>query len=185
MSSGIHVLQRTNKLSLVGVIADPVRLNSHLPSIVCRRREAGLIENERESQRAVLDLSEVGAGDVALVGGQCAIGRSVRALVPRVGGAVDALRPPAKNIADLQTDVGVRLRELLRKLITPNQGTHLSVVRRARSCSIIPCRQSYEAIMEAYQASAIDWGACRSSRTLFGDGERSPEASFAGQQTRF
>ena len=44
----------------------------------------------KASERLVLDLSEVGAGDVAIVGGKCAsLGELYRMLVPRGVRAVD------------------------------------------------------------------------------------------------
>src|ERR1700693_5347480 len=64
----------------------------------------------------VLDLSEVGAGDVQLVGGKCAsLGELFRALVPRGVRAVDGFSTTSESYRlPLQTNsLGKRLRELM------------------------------------------------------------------------
>src|SRR6186997_1642624 len=70
----------------------------------------------KPSKPLVLNLSEVGAGDVELVGGKCAsLGELFRALLPRGVRAVDGFATTSESYRLLlQTNgLGKRLRELM------------------------------------------------------------------------
>jgi phosphoenolpyruvate synthase/pyruvate phosphate dikinase len=56
--------------------------------------------NRQQSEPLVLDLSKVGAGDVALVGGKCAsLGELFRSLVPRGVRSLDGFATTSEAIA--------------------------------------------------------------------------------------
>lgn len=143
---------------------------------------------ESRNDALVLDLSEVGAGDVALVGGKGAsLGELLRALRPRGVRAVDgfAITSSAYRLL-LQTDnLESRLRELLEGL-DPNDVTRLARVgKQARTLMLetkFPLAVRDE-ILRSYEQLSERVGrkcevAVRSSATA----EDLPDASFAGQQ---
>ncbi len=136
----------------------------------------------------VLDLSEVGAGDVALVGGKCAsLGELFCALTPQGVRAVDGFTTTSEAYCLLlQTDgLGLRLRELLRDLDHTDIKALNTAGREARALMLdtpLPPKV-HEAIIGAYRRLGDRLGripevAVRSSATA----EDLPEASFAGQQ---
>lgn len=138
--------------------------------------------------RIVLDLSEVGAGDVALVGGKGAsLGELLRALVPRGIRAVEgfAITSDAYRQLLATNALGERLRELLAGLNPEDIKLLNAVGRGARALMLdtpLPPAVN-EAILEAYDRLCQRNGrvcevAVRSSATA----EDLPEASFAGQQ---
>ena len=136
----------------------------------------------------VLDLSEVGAGDVALVGGKCAsLGELFCTLTPQGVRAVDGFTTTSEAYCLLlQTDgLGLRLRELLRDLDHTDIKALNTAGREARALMLdtpLPPKV-HEAIIGAYRRLGDRLGripevAVRSSATA----EDLPEASFAGQQ---
>jgi pyruvate,water dikinase len=136
----------------------------------------------------VLDLIEVGAGDVQLVGGKCAsLGELFRALAPRGVRAVDGFATTSEAYRMLlQTNgLGERLRELMRGLDHNDLNALNDAGREARALMLdtpLP-RAVDEAITEAYERLCDRLGrtpevAVRSSATA----EDLPDASFAGQQ---
>lgn len=136
----------------------------------------------------VLDLSEVGAGDVELVGGKCAsLGELFRALVPRGVRAVDGFSTTREAYRLLlETDgLGKRLRELMSGLEHEDLKALNKAGREARALMLdtpLPAAV-HEAIVVAYRQL------CERTRSSFEVAVRSsataedlPDASFAGQQ---
>ncbi|MFN2511525.1 MAG: phosphoenolpyruvate synthase [Pyrinomonadaceae bacterium] len=142
----------------------------------------------KPSKPLVLDLSEVGAGDVELVGGKCAsLGELFRALVPRGVRAVDgfATTSEAYRLLLKTAGLGERLRELMRGLDHNDIRALNDAGREARALMLdtpLP-KEVDQAILDAYRRLCQRLGrtpevAVRSSATA----EDLPDASFAGQQ---
>ena len=142
----------------------------------------------KTSKPLVLDLSEVGAADVELVGGKCAsLGELFRALVPRGVRAVDGFATTSEAYRLLlKTDgLGERLRELMRGLDHNDIRALNDAGREARALMLdtpLP-KEVDQAILGAYRRLCQRLGrtpevAVRSSATA----EDLPDASFAGQQ---
>ncbi len=136
----------------------------------------------------VLDLSEVGADDVALVGGKCAsLGELFRALRPRGVRCVDGFATTSEAYRLLlNTDgLGTRLRELMEGLDHEDIKALNAAGREARALMLdtpLPAEVN-DAILEAYKRLCERTHrscevAVRSSATA----EDLPDASFAGQQ---
>jgi pyruvate, water dikinase len=136
----------------------------------------------------VLDLNEVGASDVPLVGGKCAsLGELFRALTPNGVRAVDGFATTCEAYRLLlESDgLGKRLRELMNGLEHEDLKALNRAGRQARALMLdtpLP-RQVHEAIINSYRRLSDRVGrtcevAVRSSATA----EDLPEASFAGQQ---
>jgi pyruvate,water dikinase len=165
-------------------------------------RSATLIESERDEVQAiwgqlnamgkpkalVLDLSEVGAADVQLVGGKCAsLGELFRNLVPRGVRAVDGFATTSESyrLLLLTNGLGDRLRELMNGLDHNDIRALNGAGREARALMLdtpLPA-QVNDAILDAYRRLCKRLGrkpevAVRSSATA----EDLPDASFAGQQ---
>ena len=136
----------------------------------------------------VLDLNEVGAGDVQLVGGKCAsLGELYQALKPRGVRAVDGFATTSEAYRLLlETDgLGARLRDLMKGLDHNDIRALNEAGKQARALMLdTPLPTSvHEAIVDAYRrlcerANGKPEVAVRSSATA----EDLPEASFAGQQ---
>lgn len=136
----------------------------------------------------VLDLGEVGAGDVELVGGKCAsLGELFRSLAPQGVRAVDGFATTSEAYRLLiETDgLGKRLRELMDGLEHDDLKALNKAGREARALMLdTPLPPSvHESIIIAYRRLCERIGrssevAVRSSATA----EDLPEASFAGQQ---
>lgn len=142
----------------------------------------------KTSTPLVLDLSEVGADDVSLVGGKCAsLGELFRSLVPRGVRAVDGFATTSEAYRLLLDTNGLRqrLRDLLDGL-DHNDVRALNVAgREARALMLdTPLPQEVnDAILAAFRRLCQRLGrtaevAVRSSATA----EDLPDASFAGQQ---
>jgi pyruvate,water dikinase len=138
--------------------------------------------------RFVLDLTEVGSNDVALVGGKGAsLGELLRALEPQGVRAVEgfAITSDAYRALLSTNNLGGRLRNLLCDLNPENIKALNSVGREARALMLdtpLPAAIS-DAIDVAYKQLCERRGricavAVRSSATA----EDLPDASFAGQQ---
>ena len=136
----------------------------------------------------VLDLSEVGADDVALVGGKCAsLGELFRALTSRGVRSVDGFATTSEAYHMLlQTDgLRDRLRELMAGLDHEDIRALNTAGREARALMLdtqLP-REVNDSILEAYRRLCERTHrscevAVRSSATA----EDLPDASFAGQQ---
>ena len=140
------------------------------------------------SKVLVLDLSEVGAGDVQLVGGKCAsLGELFRALVPRGVRAVDGFATTSEAYHLLLQTNGLRdrLRELLDGLDHNDLHALNAAGRQARVLMLdTPLPDNVNAaILDAFRRLCERLGrtpevAVRSSATA----EDLPDASFAGQQ---
>jgi pyruvate,water dikinase len=141
--------------------------------------------------KLVLDLSEVGADDVALVGGKCAsLGELFRALVPKGVRALDgfATTSEAYRLHLDSNRLESRLREILQTLDPDDNHSLKDVGHRARTAVLEtplppPLR---DAVLEGYQrlearAHRNCEVAVRSSATA----EDLPDASFAGQQDTY
>ncbi len=136
----------------------------------------------------VLDLGEVGAGDVELVGGKCAsLGELFRSLAPQGVRAVDgfATTSEAYRLLIESDGLGKRLRELMDGLEHDDLKALNKAGREARALMLdTPLPASvHESIIHAYRRLCERIGrscevAVRSSATA----EDLPEASFAGQQ---
>jgi len=136
----------------------------------------------------VLDLGEVGAGDVQLVGGKCAsLGELFRSLAPQGVRAVDgfATTSEAYRLLIESDGLGKRLRELMDGLEHDDLKALNKAGREARALMLdTPLPASvHESIIHAYRRLCERIGrscevAVRSSATA----EDLPEASFAGQQ---
>jgi len=142
----------------------------------------------KPSKPLVLDLSEVGAGDVQLVGGKCAsLGELFRALLPRGVRAVDgfATTSEAYRLLLKSAGLGERLRELMSGLDHNDIRALNAAGREARALMLdtpLP-KEVDQAILGAYRklCQRLDRTpevAVRSSATA----EDLPDASFAGQQ---
>jgi pyruvate, water dikinase len=142
----------------------------------------------KTSKPLVLDLSEVGAGDVELVGGKCSsLGELFRALVPRGVRAVDgfATTSEAYRLLLKTAGLGERLRELISGLDHNDIRALNHAGREARALMLdtpLP-KEVDQAILGAYRRLCQRLGrtpevAVRSSATA----EDLPDASFAGQQ---
>ncbi len=140
------------------------------------------------SRPLVLDLSEVGAGDVEIVGGKCAsLGELFRALSPRGVGSVDgfATTSEAYRLLIQTNGLSKRLRELMNGLDHHDIRALNAAGREARGLMLdtpLP-REVDQAILDAYERLCQRLGrtpemAVRSSATA----EDLPDASFAGQQ---
>jgi len=142
----------------------------------------------KDATPLVLDLSEVGAGDVQLVGGKCAsLGELFRALAPRGVRAVDgfATTSEAYRLLLETNGLGKRLRQLMKGLDYEDLNALNVAGREARALMLdTPLPPAvHEAIIGAYRRLSARIGrscevAVRSSATA----EDLPEASFAGQQ---
>ena len=142
----------------------------------------------QNSTPLVLDLNEVGAGDVELVGGKCAsLGELFHTLAPQGVRAVDgfATTCEAYRLLIESDGLGKRLRELMNGLNHEDLKALHSAGREARALMLdTPLPSSvHDAIISAYQRLTDRVGrncevAVRSSATA----EDLPEASFAGQQ---
>jgi pyruvate,water dikinase len=141
------------------------------------------------SDKFVLDLSEVGAGDVALVGGKCAsLGELFRELTTQGVRAVDGFSTTSHAYNQLLDTGGLRdrLKKLLKNLDVNDLDELARVGAEARQMMLdTPFPKEVEAaIIEAYSRLAERSGkrncevAVRSSATA----EDLPDASFAGQQ---
>jgi pyruvate,water dikinase len=137
----------------------------------------------------VLDFSQVGAGDVALVGGKCSsLGELFRELTTQGVRAVDGFSTTS-DAYHLLLDTGglrARLKKLLKGLDVDNLDELARVGNEARSMMLeTPFPKDVEAaIIESYKRLGQRIGkktfevAVRSSATA----EDLPDASFAGQQ---
>src|SRR5512141_458218 len=136
----------------------------------------------------VLDLSQVGAGDVELVGGKCAsLGELLCNLAPRGVRSVDGFATTSEAYRRLLGTNGLRqrLRDLLQGLDHEDIHALNAAGREARALMLdtpLP-EEVHQAIKDAFDRLAIRIGrrpevAVRSSATA----EDLPEASFAGQQ---
>jgi pyruvate, water dikinase len=136
----------------------------------------------------VLSLSEVGANDVALVGGKCAsLGELFSSLVPHGVRALDGFSTTSAAYDMLLETNGLRdrLRELLAGLDCNDMHALNAAGRTARALMLdtpLPAAVN-DAILEAYGNLCTRLGrvpevAVRSSATA----EDLPDASFAGQQ---
>jgi pyruvate, water dikinase len=142
----------------------------------------------KTSKPLVLNLSEVGAGDVELVGGKCAsLGELFRALVPRGVRAVDGFATTSESYRLLleTNGLGQRLRELMSGLDHNDIRALNNAGKEARALMLdTPLPQNVnDAILGAYRQLCQRLGrtpevAVRSSATA----EDLPDASFAGQQ---
>lgn len=143
----------------------------------------------KNEQPFVLDLSEVGADDVALVGGKCSsLGELFRELTTQGVRAVDGFSTTSHAYEILLETGGLRkrLRKLLKDLDVNNLEELARVGAEARSLMLeTPFPKEVEtAIFEAYKKLGERIGkktfevAVRSSATA----EDLPDASFAGQQ---
>ena len=141
------------------------------------------------SDTFVLDLIEVGAGDVALVGGKCAsLGELFRELTMQGVRAVDGFTTTSSAYNELLDTDGLRdrLRKLLKNLDTNDMDELARVGAEARQMMLdTPFPKGVEAsIFDAYRRLGERIGkrncevAVRSSATA----EDLPDASFAGQQ---
>ncbi len=137
----------------------------------------------------VLDLSEVGNGDVALVGGKCAsLGELFRELTTQGVRAVDGFSTTSHSYELLLETDGLRkkLQKLLKGLDVNDLDELARVGSEARSLMLETAfpKQIETAIFEAYNNLGTRIGkknfevAVRSSATA----EDLPDASFAGQQ---
>lgn len=144
-----------------------------------------------DSTHFVLDLSEVGSDDVALVGGKGAsLGELLGALTPRGIRAVEgfAITSHAYHSLIDTKNLGERLRELLSGLEPEDLKSLKEVGRQARGYVLdtpLPT-ELHSSIETAYQQLCERKGrvldvAVRSSATA----EDLPDASFAGQQDTF
>ncbi|MBX3291417.1 MAG: phosphoenolpyruvate synthase [Acidobacteria bacterium] len=142
-----------------------------------------------EAKPYVLDLSEVGSGDVALVGGKCAsLGELFRELTLQGVRAVDGFSTTSHAYELLLETDGLRkrLQKLLKGLDVNDIEKLASVGEQARALMLeTPFPKEVEAaILDAYERLGKRIGkrsfevAVRSSATA----EDLPDASFAGQQ---
>ena len=147
--------------------------------------------NHQRTNQLVLDLSDVGAGDVQLVGGKCAsLGELFCCLGPRGVRAVDgfATTSDAYRLLLEQNGLLKRLRELMRGLDYKDIDALGRAGHQARTLILeaeLP-RQLANEIIDAYHRLSERLGrvpevAVRSSATA----EDLPDASFAGQQETF
>ncbi len=142
-----------------------------------------------ESKPYVLDLSQVGAGDVALVGGKCAsLGELFRELTTQGVNAVDGFSTTSHAYEVLLETGGLRkrLRELLNGLDVNDVDELARVGAEARRLMletpfppevVVAIKGAYERLGERIGKKSFEV-AVRSSATA----EDLPDASFAGQQ---
>ncbi len=142
-----------------------------------------------DSKPYVLDLSQVGAGDVALVGGKCAsLGELFRELTTQGVNAVDGFSTTSHAYEVLLETGGLRkrLKELLKGLDVNDVDELARVGAEARRLMLetpfppeveAAIRDAYERLGERIGKKSFEV-AVRSSATA----EDLPDASFAGQQ---
>ncbi|HEX8163779.1 MAG TPA: phosphoenolpyruvate synthase [Pyrinomonadaceae bacterium] len=140
------------------------------------------------AKKLVLDLSEVGAGDVPLVGGKCAsLGELFRALVPKGVRAVDGFATTSEAYRQHLATAGLggRLRELMSGLDATDNHALQAAGRKARMLVLeTPLPPAVrDSVLDAFHRLCERLGrttevAVRSSATA----EDLPDASFAGQQ---
>ena len=142
----------------------------------------------KEATRLVLDLCEVSADDVALVGGKCAsLGELFRALVPKGIRAVDGFATTSEAYRRLLATNGLeaRLRELLDGLDCDDLAALAAVGREARSLMLetpLPA-DVHDALLDAYRRLCERTRrACEVAVRSSATAEDLPDASFAGQQ---
>jgi pyruvate,water dikinase len=143
---------------------------------------------KNQAKRLVLDLSEVGAEDIELVGGKCAsLGELFCGLAPRGVRAVDGFATTTEAYRLLLTTNGLedRLRELMHELDYDNVNALHAAGSEARALMLdTPLPQVVQdQIIEGYRRLCARLGrtpevAVRSSATA----EDLADASFAGQQ---
>lgn len=143
---------------------------------------------KKASRPLVLDLSEVGADDVELVGGKCAsLGELFRALAPRGVRSVDgfATTSEAYRMLLLTEGLGERLRELMNGLDYDDMKALNAAGRRARALMLdtpLPPVVN-DAILDGYKRLCERTRrACEVAVRSSATAEDLPEASFAGQQ---
>ncbi|HEV3469321.1 MAG TPA: phosphoenolpyruvate synthase [Pyrinomonadaceae bacterium] len=146
---------------------------------------------EETAARLVLDLSEVGAEDVATVGGKCAsLGELFRQLVPKGVRALDGFSTTSTAYRLHLASDGLerRLREVLAALDPEDNYSLKEVGHKARTAVLeTPLPQELRAaVLEGYRrlegrAHRNCEVAVRSSATA----EDLPDASFAGQQDTY
>src|SRR5919109_2099636 len=140
---------------------------------------------KNSSKPLVLDLSEVGADDLQIVGGKCAsLGELFRSLQPRGVRAVDGFATTSEAYRLLLDQNGLRgrLRELMNGLDHHDISALNAAGREARALMLdtpLPL-PVHDAIIEAYRRLCTRTGrtlevAVRSSATA----EDLPDASFA------
>jgi pyruvate,water dikinase len=143
---------------------------------------------KEQNKPLVLDLNQVGAGDVELVGGKCAsLGELLCSLTPQGVRAVDgfATTSEAYRLLLATDGLGMRLRELMKDLNHEDIHALNAAGREARALMLdtpLP-KEVHREIVAAFDRLAQRLGrksevAVRSSATA----EDLPEASFAGQQ---
>lgn len=142
----------------------------------------------RQSKPLTLDLSEVSADDVALVGGKCAsLGELFQALNPRGVRAVDgfATTSEAYRLLLETNGLGNRLRELMAGLDHENIKALNTAGREARALMLdtpLPPEVN-DAILEAYRRlTERTHRSCEVAVRSSATAEDLPDASFAGQQ---
>ncbi|MGH9903144.1 MAG: PEP/pyruvate-binding domain-containing protein, partial [Pyrinomonadaceae bacterium] len=142
----------------------------------------------QSSERLVIDLAEVGADDVPLVGGKGAnLGELFRALVPRGVRAVDGFATTSEAYRLLlSTDgLGERLRELMAGL-DPNDLKSLNAAGRQARALILDTPlpgAATDAILDAHRRLCARVGrACEVAVRSSATAEDLQDASFAGQQ---
>ena len=142
----------------------------------------------KEAEPLTLDLGEVGAGDVSLVGGKCAsLGELFRALNPRGVRAVDGFATTSHAYrALIETDgLGTRLRELMDGLDHEDIRALNQAGREARALMMdTPLPPAvHAAIVGAHRRLCERMGrACEVAVRSSATAEDLPDASFAGQQ---
>ncbi len=147
---------------------------------------------KNRAAKLVLDLNEVGAGDVSLVGGKCAsLGELFRELVPKGVRAVDGFSTTSEAYRLLLETDGLRMRlqELLKNLDSNDNHALKSIGHKARTAVLnTPLPEKVrEAVIDGYRRLGERTNnrnlevAVRSSATA----EDLPDASFAGQQDTY
>jgi pyruvate, water dikinase len=144
-----------------------------------------------ESAKLVLDLSEVGADNVALVGGKCAsLGELFRQLTPKGVRAVDGFATTSEAYRRHLASGGLeaKLRELLDRLVPEDNYSLVEVGKKARTAVLeTPLPEEVKAaVLDGYRRLQERTHrncevAVRSSATA----EDLPDASFAGQQDTY
>ncbi len=142
-----------------------------------------------ENTPLVLDLSEVGAGDVAIVGGKCAsLGELFRELTTQGVRAVDGFSTTSHAYNKLLDTNGLRgkLKKLLKGLDVNDLDELARVGSEARTMMLeAPFSPELEAaICESYHRLCDRFGkkACEVAVRSSATAEDLPDASFAGQQ---
>jgi pyruvate,water dikinase len=140
-------------------------------------------------ERLVVELSEVGADDIALVGGKCAsLGELYGSLAPRGVRAVDGFATTSAAYRMLlSTDgLGKRLRELLDGLDYNDLSALNKVGREARAQMLDTQLPEFvnDAILNAYRrlCERARRSSCEVAVRSSATAEDLPDASFAGQQ---